>query len=176
MLIHSFRSEANYHNLASMLVVTWKVNDNLRVKADGTLKRTMLTGSVSESCNSLEGSLQLNYYWNDFSINLFGRSAKKTLDMSSIYRDEYGKYGAFVGWNRGNWGVEGGVDSPFTKHNKTTASVNIHVYNLLSTSSSRIFQQTGYVKVSYTFDFGRKTARTQSDVNTNINSAILKVE
>ena len=175
-LIHSFRSDANYHNLASMLAVTWKVNDNLRVKADGTLKRTMLTGSVSESCNSLEGSLQLNYYWNDFSINLFGRSAKKSLDMSSIYRDEYSKYGAFVGWNRGNWGVEGGVDSPFTKHNKTTASVNTHVYNLSSTSSSRIFQQTGYVKVSYTFDFGRKTARTQSDVNTNINSAILKVE
>ena len=41
---------------------------------------------------------------------------------------------------------------------------------------SRIYQQNGYIKVAYTFDYGKKISREWKNVNTNINSAILKAE
>lgn len=37
-------------------------------------------------------------------------------------------------------------------------------------------QASGYVKIAYTFDFGRKTSRSQDKVDTSINSAILKAK
>ena len=175
-LINSFRSDANWHNLAAMLAITWKVNDNLRIKADGTWTRTMLTGAVSEVCNNLRASIQASYYWKDFAINVFGETPQKVVDMSSIYTRQYGKYGASISWNHGNWGAEAGVDSPFTKHNRIRTNLNTPVYNFTNSNYSRTFQQTGYVKLTYTFDFGRKTSRAQGGVNTNINSAIMKVE
>lgn len=54
--------------------------------------------------------------------------------------------------------------------------MNTPVYNFTNSNYSRTFQQTGYVKLTYTFDFGRKTSRAQGGVNTNINSAIMKVD
>ena len=36
-------------------------------------------------------------------------------------------------------------------------------------------KQTVYVKLAYTFDFGKKTSRDSNDVDRGINSAILKV-
>jgi len=42
--------------------------------------------------------------------------------------------------------------------------------------TSRIYQQTAYVKLAYTFDFGKKTSREFNSVDRSINSAILKAE
>lgn len=176
LLVNSYRSDANYHNLAAMLAVTWKINDNLRIKANGTWNRTMFTGALSESCNNLRASLELNYYWRDFALNVYGETPQKEIAMSSIYTRQYGKYGASISWNHGHWGAEAGVDSPFTKHNRIRTDLNTSVYNFTNSNYSRTFQQTGHVKFTYTFDFGRKTSRAQGGVNTTINSAIMKIE
>lgn len=49
-------------------------------------------------------------------------------------------------------------------------------YRFHNSSYSRTYQKTGYFKVAYTFDFGKKTPKEQRDINTTINSAILKAE
>ena len=175
-LINSFSSNANYYNLIGMLTATWKVSEKLNFKMDGTWLQTKLTGTTSITCNNLIGSLQMNYYWKDFSLNLYGRTSQKTLDMSSISIYESGKYGASINWSHKNWFAEIGTENPFTPNHRKTYSINTNVYNFNNTNYSRIFQQTGYVKLSYTFDFGRKTSRSQEQVNTNINSAILKAQ
>ena len=60
------------------------------------------------------------------------------------------------------------------KHRSYKYTLDTKVYSYQKMLVSRINQQTGYVKISYTFDFGRKTSRDSRDVNTHINSAILK--
>lgn len=175
-LIHSFNSDGNYHNLLSMLALSWKANDNLRFSANCIWNHTRITGAVSKSCNNLKGSLQANYYWKNFAINIYGETPQKQVDMSSIYVHLYGKYGASISWHYRNWGIEGGVDTPFTKHNRIKTELNTSVYNFTDYSYSQTFQKTGYLKLIYTFDFGRKTSHKKESINTSTNSAIMKVK
>lgn len=50
------------------------------------------------------------------------------------------------------------------------------VYRFHNSSYSETYQKTGYIKVAYTFDFGKNTSKEQRNINTTINSAILKAE
>ena len=49
-----------------------------------------------------------------------------------------------------------------------------NAYHYKNTLTSRTFQQTAYIKLAYTFDFGKKTSRESNSVDRSINSAILK--
>ena len=67
-----------------------------------------------------------------------------------------------------------GAENPFTKHQQYREYANYGVYRYNQVQTSRIYQQTAYVKLAYTFDFGKKTSRENNDVDRSINSAILK--
>ena len=71
--------------------------------------------------------------------------------------------------------TEVGTENLFSKHvrYKEYADYSIYKYNQIQTS--RIYQQTAYIKFSYTFDFGKKTDRESNSIDKNINSAIMKV-
>lgn len=72
------------------------------------------------------------------------------------------------------WYTEIGTNNPFTKHSHYKEYVNLDIYQYNQVQTSRINQQTGYIKVAYTLDFGRKTSREKNDVDRKINSAIIK--
>lgn len=52
--------------------------------------------------------------------------------------------------------AEVGTESPFTRHARYREYVDYGVYQYNQIRTSRIYQQTGYVKVAYTFDFGKR--------------------
>ncbi len=54
--------------------------------------------------------------------------------------------------------------------------MNRSVYSYHNVATGNLYQQSGYVKVTYTFDFGRKTSRANNEINTNMNSTILKLD
>lgn len=70
--------------------------------------------------------------------------------------------------------AEAGTENPFTRHAHYRESADYGVYRYNQVRTSRIYQQTGYVKLAYTFDFGKKTSREANNVDRSINSAILK--
>lgn len=71
--------------------------------------------------------------------------------------------------------TEIGTENPFTKHQHYREYANYGIYKYNQLETSRIYQQTAYIKMAYTFDFGKKTTRDANDVDRSINSAILKV-
>lgn len=75
-----------------------------------------------------------------------------------------------------NWRAEAGVDSPFCKGNHIKTWIDTKPYRFNSVMSDAANQPNGYVKVAYTFDFGRKTAYEENNVNRSTNSAIMKAE
>lgn len=87
-----------------------------------------------------------------------------------------GNYGASLSWNYKNWALEVGTNNPFWSNNRTKYYLNSDVYSYNQNIYRRVNQQLGYVKIAYTFDFGKKTSKDQKNINTNINSAILKAE
>ena len=175
-LVTGFRSDGNYHNIESMLSVTYKVNSNLRIKANGFYRYYKATGKIKAEQSEWAGSVDVNYFWKDFAFNLFAKSTNRTVSMSPSYTRSPASYGASICWNHKNWNTEIGTDCPFSKHNRNIEYLSTDVYQFHNTEYSKIYQQTGYIKLAYTFDFGRKTSRVQDKVNMNINSGILKAE
>ena len=116
------------------------------------------------------------YFWKDFSVNIYGKASNYQLNYNLSYIREPITYGASVSWSHKGWYLEAGTENPFTKHARYKEHADYGVYKYNQVQTSRINQQTGYVKVAYTFDFGRKTSRDKNDVDRNINSAIMKVD
>lgn len=72
--------------------------------------------------------------------------------------------------------AEVGMENPFTKQVRYREHANYVIYKYDQERTSRIYQQTGYIKLAYTFDFGKKTSRENIYIDKNINSGILKAK
>ena len=105
---------------------------------------------------------------------MYGETQRHTLNENGVHERKDGYYGVSIGWNHGNWAIETGAENPFVRSRKTYSFMDSDVYRYDRFVCIRPEQQFCYVKLAYTFDFGRKTSRDNRDVNTNINSAILK--
>ena len=175
-LVNTFRTGGNFHQLKGSLAVTYKIIPSLHIKLLGFYRYNEITGKVKQHRNEWGGSMDINYYWKDFAFNIHGKSTGKTLDNYPAFVDTPANYGAFVRWNHKNWMAEAGTDNTFSKHNQTKMYMDMGVYRFHNSSYSETYQKTGYIKVAYTFDFGKNTSKEQRNINTTINSAILKAE
>jgi hypothetical protein len=175
-LVEGFRSDGDYHNIRGGLSATYQVNTNLRLMVKGDYNYYKSTGKIKADQSEWTGSVDVNYFWKNFTFNVFGKSATRTASMYPSYMRSPASYGASLRWNHKNLNVEAGTDNPFSKNNRNIEYLDAGVYQFHTTQYSRIYQQTGYIKLAYTFDFGRKTSKTNDKVNTNINSGILKAE
>ena len=173
-LINSYQSDANYHNAQANLSVTYRVNDNLRLRASGYYQYTKMTGKFAGDQSNVGGSIDVNYFWKDFAFNVYGKSPSKSVSMYPSYTKTPASYGASISWSHKNWNIEAGTNNTFNKHLENVEYLNTNVYQFHNTVLNKSNQANGYVKVAYTFDFGKKTSRDQKNIDTNINSAILK--
>lgn len=176
-LIQTYRSDVNWQQVIGMLSLTWKPMTNLQVKLDGNYNYSKFTRGVSAHQQTLSGSLQLNYYWRDFMFNVYGKTPSRMMDLSMTRVWMPASYGAVVSWSHKDWRMEAGVSNPFYNARCYRFTLDDDAYSLRSSSTSKADRMTGYVKVAYTFDFLKKVKHdAKQDVDTKINSAILKVE
>lgn len=175
-LINSFRSDGNYHNAKATLSVSYKASQNLRFKASGFYQYYKMTGKYEMEQGEWGGSLDMNYFWKDFAFNIYGKSTSRTVSMYPSYTRTPATYGASISWNHKNWNVEAGTSNTFNKHNRNIEFFNTDIYQFYQTRYNKPDQASGYVRIAYTIDFGRKTSRSQDKVDTSINSAILKAK
>lgn len=176
-LIQSFRADGNFHTLTTTLSASYRLPSHLQAKVKLGYQQTKSVGYYRHTENSVIASLDFNYYWKDFSFNLFAYFPQVSLQKESLITQKTPfRHGLRISWHLKGWMIETGADNPLTKQSNYRNYADFKIYNFEQTQSSRIYQQTGYIKVAYTFDFGRKTERTKKEVDTKINSAILKAE
>ena len=173
-MVQTNHSNAMLDGVAMQLSLGWKVTDNFRLKASGMWMYIDYAPYSRQKLNTVSGRMQADYYWKDFSFSAYGETRTETMQVDFIHTTTPARYGLFAAWSHGGWHVEAGADNLFIKRRDYKYVFDSDVYDYNRTAHCRINQQTGYVKVAYTFDFGRKTSRDKRDVNTNINSAILK--
>lgn len=172
-LIRSNHSEGKHRRFFSKIYATWKITDNLRIKLDGSWQYIKYP-STPEKLKNFSGNIQADYYWKDFSCGVFAKSKTKWLNLNLMHGTEPAKYGGYIAWSHKNWSIESGVTNPFTKNSKQTSVMNREVYKYENVITNKLYQPNGYIKIAYIFDFGKKTSRERNDIDTNINSAILK--
>lgn len=173
-LIKTFRSDVSAHDHQGMISASWKASEHFRLKIDGYWSVTSTFKGISDQLNNLSGFMQIDYYLNNFSCSLYGKTSSKSFSSDLVHRYEPAKYGLTARWTYGNWLVEAGAENPFTKHRQWKQSLELDAYNYTNYVTGRIYQQTGFIKVIYTHDFGKKTSRDDNNVNRSINSGILK--
>ena len=175
-LIGSYRSDGNIYGLGIILNISYHVTDNLRTKLAFKYLNVQTRKNYNINLDSYSAILDINYFLKDFSINLFGKIPTEKIETSTlIVSKSPATYGASVSWSHKGWYIEAGTENPFTRHSRYREHADYGVYLYNQVQTSRIYQRTGYVKLAYTFDFGRKTSRDKNDVDRSINSAIMKV-
>ncbi|EOS11713.1 carboxypeptidase-like regulatory domain-containing protein [Phocaeicola sartorii] len=175
-ILETFRSDGDYHLFRSGLDLSWKATNAFRLRLSGRWQYGMIKGFTNESQNSVYGKLNVTYYWKNLTLSLYAQTQSRELTEVGVYEWQDGRYGGALSWNHNNWAIEVGTNNPFLTNNETRYYLNSNVYSYSNHIYNRVNQQTGYIKVAYTFDFGKKMSKDQKNISTTINSAILKAE
>ena len=176
-LISSYRSNSSFNIVNSDLSVTCRMLENLRANLTFKYEYMYVPGESNLSQNNFSASVDVNYFLKSFVFNVYGKTSEKTLDKNLLaFLKIPASYGVSVRYNRENWMAEVGTENPFTKHVHYREYADYGVYRYNQVKMSRIYQQTAYIKLAYTLDFGKKTSRESNNVDKSIKSAILKTD
>lgn len=178
-VVTSYRSDNKLHFLNTGIGGTWKITQSLHLNADGYYGLFSVKGGLPYKLNILAASIKANYYWKSLSVSVFFDTPSNSFNQSDMSKSRIPcNYGASINWSyRGLW-IEVGTNSPFSRDLARRSYLDAFptVYSYDKTIHDRTYQQTGWVKVAYNFDFGRKTTKDKDRVNTDIQSTILKAE
>ena len=177
-LISSYRSDGSFNRFNADMSVSCRISDHIRTRL-GLEYHDMYTDieQLHLSRKNFAASADVNYFIQSFAINAYFKTPKKMLDQSRlVFMETPMIYGLSVRYSNRNLMAEAGTENPFTRQAQYREYADYNIYRYDQTQTSRIYQQTAYLKLAYTFDFGRKTSRDRSEVDKTIKSAILKAE
>lgn len=177
-LISSYRSDGSFNRFNADMSVSCRISDHIRTRL-GLEYHDMYTDieQLHLSRKNFAASADVNYFIQSFAINAYLKTPKKMLDQSRlVFMETPMIYGLSVRYSNRNLMAEAGTENPFTRQAQYREYADYNIYRYDQTQTSRIYQQTAYLKLAYTFDFGRKTSRDRSEVDKTIKSAILKAE
>lgn len=176
-LISSYRSTSSYYLFKTELQASSRFSKKLRLNAKLKYEYMNVSDESELNRHNYMAAIDINYFLKSFTINAYAQTSERKLNETTLaFLKAPGNYGLSVRYNGKNWMAEVGAENLFTKHchYREYADYGVYWYNQIRTS--RIYQQTGYIKLAYTFDFGKKTSRESNSVDRSINSAILKAE
>ncbi|MDR2914638.1 MAG: carboxypeptidase-like regulatory domain-containing protein [Tannerella sp.] len=176
-LISSYRSDGSFNTANSDLYVSCRITESLRANLGLKYNYMYVPRESNVSQSNFAGSFDMNYFLKSFAINMYIKTSEKTIERNSLaFMETPASYGLSVRYSGKNWMAEAGTENPFTKHARYREYADYGVYNYSQTRTGRIYQQTVYIKLAYTFDFGKKTSRDELNVDRSINSGILKAK
>lgn len=176
-LLHTFVSDGNYHNIDFMVGATsYLLNKSLQIKANAGLNRVIITGMNSARNSRFSGSVSAAYFTGNLTFTGYFKPQSTMLSESSAFYKNINSYGITASWGYNGWYAEAGCQNILGGRKWQDAWLNYGAYRYNSRSISDALGGMVYIKLSYNFDFGRKTKHENMDINTDINSAIMKVE
>lgn len=176
-LISSYLSDKSFNSANLEVSVSSRPFSNLSTNIGLKYSYMYVPGMASLKQNNYVISFDVNYFIKSFSINAYAKTKDEILNKESLaYVSVPASYGFSVRYSGKNWMAECGSENPFTKQVYYREHADYGVYKYNQALSSRIYQQTAYIKLAYTFDFGKKTSRESNNMDRNIKSAILKAE
>lgn len=161
----------NTSRLTNSLSLSWNAAKQFRVNISGTHRYGRRETTRSYQLNTLGGSISANYYLKEFNLNVSANTPRKTME-SWGYSKTPATYSFTLNWNHKNWSASAWVTNPFN-HIKTTSRFSTPGYDSYART---VKTRSGFVKLTYTFDYGKKKiANTGVErVNTRTNTEILE--
>lgn len=172
-LIHSYKMNGNYNQIDMGPQITWHLlRRTLQLQGGAFWHYQSLTGNYGTSHGNIGYSLSAIYYLGNFNFYAFYRSTTSMLTETALYKGTP-SYGLSASWSNNGWKVETGAQNFLTKTKKVHTWFDYGAYAFDSHSRSDSFGPQVYVKLSYSFDFGRKIRHEQIEAGKAPQSGIL---
>lgn len=176
-LISSYSSDGSFNKIKANISISYRISKNLRANLGLKYRYMNVPKKSNLSQDNFTASLDVNYFLKSFAINAYAKTQEKSLDNSTLaFMKTPASYGLSIRYNNKQWMAEIGMENLFTNHAHYQEYADYEVYKYNQILTSRIYQQTGYIKLAYTFDFGKKTSQESNNVDKSIKSAILKTK
>lgn len=175
-VVEAYYSDGNSHFFQLYTDLSYRPVDVLKIRLVGRYEKYKITGLRNLNCDNLHLRMYLTYYLKDFALNLYYRTKRKDLNEQCAVGYNDPAYYASISWSHGNWYAELYANNFLTQSYESRTELSSDVYCKTSYRYNRPMQRSAFIKLAYTFNFGKKTKRDEKDIDTNVNSAILKAE
>lgn len=174
MLVQTFDGNGIWRQLNGSLSATWTPSNIFNMQAGGGYMYNRYSRVADLSAACWYATLSANIYLKDFAIFLRGSTPQKALSLELETVKTIWQYSISATWSKGPFRAEVGFNNPFLKHPYYDMNILLPVYNSSSRRYSKTDSQSAYLKLSYYFDFGKKTKHDKVNIDKTINSGILK--
>ncbi len=175
-LLESWLPDGRWHQLDASLSATWIPASRFNLQATGGwfYNRYSKVADVSTGC--WKGNVQAAYYIGDFSINIRMETPVKMSGYDRKTVKSPWRYGLSVSWSHKALRAEAGTNNPFSKHPVYKYTLDSPEYRYSGTTFTPAERASAYIKLSWSFDFGKKTSRDNLSVNRTISTGVIRAE
>lgn len=176
MMVNTKITDGNFYSLQYDLSNTLTLlNKQLLITAGAFLKQSFVRGDLYHLKQHWYGWMaKVNGYVGNFSFSAYFNSKIKWILSSPYLYTIRPDYGLSASYGSKGFFVEIGARKLFDKESYTVTSLDTPYYRYSTKSFSEADGRQVYIKLSYNFDFGRKTQRGNINVDTSVSSGILK--
>jgi hypothetical protein len=176
-LIHSYLTDGTIHDLSLRISQTlFLLNRNLQLQGRVMLERGIVTGLHGGSHNQPHAQFNARYYIGKWSFYTFYNMGRTYFGLNYAYPSYYkypADYGVSLSYGNRGFYAEVGTRKPFTNHKYDEEWQQTQLYSFTKQTFDNSKKPWVYVRLSYNFDFGRKTKHEDIEVNQSTSSAIL---
>ena len=174
-LVHTYQTNGDYYSVdAGFMATLFLFNRSLQLKGGTAFHHQSLTGSYAAHYNRVSYQMDVLYYYKNFNAYAFFRPAEKRLYTTPAFLKSRPSYGMAVGWSGYGLKTEIGARNVFSKSKPYHQYYDYGCYAFDSWNHSDAYGPQVYLKLSYSFDFGRKIKHEQVSQGNVPQSGILR--
>lgn len=177
LMVSTNVTDGNYHSFTHYFNNTlYLLNRNLQIELGCEYAQYRITGAYyGMSEQHFNWSANAMFMTGNFSVSAYYKSKMAVLFTSPERRTYRPNYGLSLTYGYKGFYVEGGVKNIFSKNNYILNALETPHYSYTSRSWSATINQQVFLRLSYTFDFGRKLTNFNLNVDAKENNGILKM-
>lgn len=167
-LVHTYKTDGDFYDVdAGSNLSVYLLKRALQLKGGAAFHHRSFTGLYASHYNTVGYNLDAIYYYKHFNAYAFFRPAQTYLFSLPQRVRTIPIYGFAVGWSNKGWKAEAGVRNIFShvKPYHSRFDYGVYAYDEYSYSDTRGAQ--AYLKLNYSFDFGR-TIKHEKIEETNL--------
>ena len=175
-LVETYISDGSLFKGVAGVAASWALLGNsLQLMGQLLYNWQKTTGQYATANNRLEYALSANYYLGNFSFTAQYTPKTKYYDGMALWHEGPHQYFFLASWHHKGLFVEVGCQRMFDGALKNRQWFDYGVYAIDKTTTINNWGSSAWVRLSYSFDFGRKKVeRTKMDVQKG-SSGIMKI-
>lgn len=160
-IVESWTTDENAGYFNSNISLSYRPVQNLSLMLSGGYSLYDYTGYQSGNVDGFDGRFEIVYYWRDFAISGNVSSPQRIMGLDLAEVRTPWQYGLSIGYTVTKWKFEAGINNPFLRDNNYRFVSFNPTYNYNYSLKAQAAASYCFVKVSFSFDGGKKLQRTQ---------------